>query len=552
MASIVGKKINGKTYYYLVESARVDGRPRIVAQRYLGSAAEIEAAVAGGLGEPARTEHRAFGAVAAAWATVTRLGVAELVDGLVGAPGARTTQAETTLGDRLALAVVQRIVGPMLGPDVWWWTGSAADRFLRPRPDPAALEPAAFWPATQLLTTARLDHLLHELLSRAAGTFDLTRDALALDLPAFDTLTVQPVDPTAEHSARPLLVGVGLIASREGAIPLAAQAYLRGEADGDRSANPADSLAERHWAAERGELTLILEPSRHERIPELAKAGRHIVAALPLADFPELAGQSAAYRPLDPARFPGVTAWETRTLVSTVDMRVIALRSATLHAAQSLAFADALTTATRQLAELARAAAAGTIHRSRDRLLAEVVGITRARRVDRVLTATVTGADPEGLRVHWRVDEAARSRLHNEVFGRQLIATNRENWAVDEVLTAYRARHYLESTFRQLGEPERSPSWPGFEWTEQRIAIHSLLNVLATAVSHLMRHEAHRAGLDFSVRELLDCLAGIQETVLRYPSTGGRPRTRHLLTERTPTQQRLFEVFDLARYAPRR
>jgi hypothetical protein len=34
MASIVGKKRGNQTYYYLVESARVNGKPRIVAQEY--------------------------------------------------------------------------------------------------------------------------------------------------------------------------------------------------------------------------------------------------------------------------------------------------------------------------------------------------------------------------------------------------------------------------------------------------------------------------------------------------------------------------------------
>ena len=54
-----------------------------------------------------------------------------------------------------------------------------------------------------------------------------------------------------------------------------------------------------------------------------------------------------------------------------------------------------------------------------------------------------------------------------------------------------------------------------------------------------------------SVRELLDTLAGIEETVLIYPSTGGRPKARRMLTETTPTQDQLFEIFDLARWAPR-
>ena len=53
MPSIVGKKQGNKTYYYLVESARVGGKPRIVSQRYLGPAEEIIARLSEtGPGEP--------------------------------------------------------------------------------------------------------------------------------------------------------------------------------------------------------------------------------------------------------------------------------------------------------------------------------------------------------------------------------------------------------------------------------------------------------------------------------------------------------------------
>ncbi|WP_028278493.1 hypothetical protein, partial [Arthrobacter sp. H5] len=59
MTSIVGKKQDGKTYYYAVESARVDGKPRIVSQQYLGSAEEVMAKIAGAGpgGAPVRTAH---------------------------------------------------------------------------------------------------------------------------------------------------------------------------------------------------------------------------------------------------------------------------------------------------------------------------------------------------------------------------------------------------------------------------------------------------------------------------------------------------------------
>lgn len=45
--SIVGKRRGNQTYYYLVESARVDGKPRIVSQQYLGSADEVVAELSG-------------------------------------------------------------------------------------------------------------------------------------------------------------------------------------------------------------------------------------------------------------------------------------------------------------------------------------------------------------------------------------------------------------------------------------------------------------------------------------------------------------------------
>ena len=47
MASLYPKKIGGKTYWYLREMARVDGKPKMVSERYLGTAAEIAAAVEG-------------------------------------------------------------------------------------------------------------------------------------------------------------------------------------------------------------------------------------------------------------------------------------------------------------------------------------------------------------------------------------------------------------------------------------------------------------------------------------------------------------------------
>src|SRR5437764_13541269 len=45
IATIIAKQKRRKLYYYVVESARVDGKPRIVKQTYLGTAERVAALI---------------------------------------------------------------------------------------------------------------------------------------------------------------------------------------------------------------------------------------------------------------------------------------------------------------------------------------------------------------------------------------------------------------------------------------------------------------------------------------------------------------------------
>jgi len=82
--------------------------------------------------------------------------------------------------------------------------------------------------------------------------------------------------------------------------------------------------------------------------------------------------------------------------------------------------------------------------------------------------------------------------------------------------------------------------------------VHVFYCVLALMVARLMVREADHAGMHLSVRELLDTLAGIEETLMLYQGERGRPRARRMLTEIDPTQRRLYGLFGLDAYAPKR
>ncbi len=92
---------------------------------------------------------------------------------------------------------------------------------------------------------------------------------------------------------------------------------------------------------------------------------------------------------------------------------------------------------------------------------------------------------------------------------------------------------------------------PMFHWTDQKTRVHAFYCTLALTVARLMVREAKVIGIDMSVRELLRTLGGIDETVLIYPTANGRPRARRQLTEMDATQTKLFELFNLAAYAPK-
>ena len=170
MASIVGKKISGKTYYYLVESARVGGKPRIVSQQYLGPADEVTARLAGsGPGEPERSRHLAFGDLAAVWGMLDRAGCAGIIDEVTGG---RRSDASAGVGTYLALACANRVLAPrskLAFAD--WWSATAGTRVTRV--PWAALDHRRFWDAMNELDQAALTSVERRLATAMAGEFGL-------------------------------------------------------------------------------------------------------------------------------------------------------------------------------------------------------------------------------------------------------------------------------------------------------------------------------------------------------------------------------------------
>jgi transposase len=562
MPSIVGKRQGGKTYYYLVESARVDGKPRIVSQQYLGSAEEVMAKLTGAsAGEPVRTQHKRFGDLAGVWSMLERLDVAGVVDEVVS----RRSDATATVGTYLALATANRIVAPCSkAAFADWWATTAGSRWVKiPH---AALDHRRFWKAMDRLGEDDLRRIETELGRRMVTEFELDVSGLVLDMTNFATFIDTGNDraPIAQRGKAKQkrtdlrLVGLGLVVTRDSGIPVVSHAYGGNRPDVTQFSTVIDELVARYQdlTAQVESLTVVYDAGQNSAANHalVEDAGIGFVGSLPPSDHPGLlAIPKTRYTPVEEDRYPGVRCVDTEVTALGVTRRAVVTYSPTLHAKQSRGFDQTLAKARRRLAELQARLARGKTRRDRTAVEAEIAAICRPRWVGEVLTITLTGHTPAEFRLTWRTDQKARKRLENRFFGKRILFTNRTEWTVAEVVAAYRSQSEVESGFRQMKDPHVVSFSPMHHWTDSKIRVHVFYCVLALAVAHLMRRQAEHAGLHLSVRELLDELGGIQETVLLYHDGGkGRPRAQRMLTETTPTQKQLAELFDIHRYAPTR
>jgi transposase len=569
VASLYPKKIGGKTYWYLREMARVDGKPKMVSERYLGTAAEIAAAVEGREAAvlPERTRHLAFGDAAAAWGMLDELGVIAVID---QAAGPRPAGQPLSTGTYLALAALNRLVAPCSKAQFAdWWKTTAADRFTKI--GAPALDHRRFRDAMHAVTLEQLQEASRQIAARIVQVSGADVSSVALDMTNFATFiaTANGKAPIAQRGKAKQkrsdlrLVGLGLVVTRDGGIPLTWHAYPGDKPDVTQFPGMIDQLKTQYEAvcaaagadAQAADMTVVFDAGQNSEanFAHLAGAGLRYIGSVPASDCPDLTALPASRRTIvDKDRFGGLTACDTRRVVYGGERRAILTHSPELRDSQARGFdSTTLAKATRKLDELAATLARGKTRRPRDKVEAEITAITSKPWVRRVIRWQLTGDQPKDLRLTWHADPGARAALEEEIFGKHVLITDHDDWPAAEVIAGYRSQSEAEFSFRQMKDPRVVSFSPMHHWTDHNIRVHVFTCVLALQLAHLIRYRARREGLDLSVRELLGQLGGIEETVLVYPSTGGRPKARRMTTELTGHQPRLYQIFGLARWAPK-
>ncbi len=297
-------------------------------------------------------------------------------------------------------------------------------------------------------------------------------------------------------------------------------------------------------------MTVVFDAGQNsgDNFADLATTGLDYVGSLPASDCPDLTALPAtACRIVDERRFGGLTARDTSREVYGAGRRAILTHSPELHASQARGFdGTTLAKAGQKLDELAATLASGKARRGRDKVEAEIESITRKPRVRRVITWQLSGDQPKDLRLAWGIDPGARAALEEELFGKHVLITSHDDWPVPEVTpaTGPSPRPSPPSASSKTPGGLLQPDVPLDRAQHPRPRLH-LRARPAGRPPHAPARPSGRTG-PVSTRTAHQ-LAGIGETVLIYPSAGGRPRARRMITELTDDQRTLYQIFGLHR-----
>lgn len=557
MASLVAKKKANQLYYYVVESARVDGKPRIVHQTYLGTAERVAALVKDRTAPvPLSATSLDFGLPGALWCAAQHLGVFDLLASLWPAPRSGPSPAHYLL-----LAAIHRICQPGPKTEVADWYsrtilaslwGFPAQRFTS----------QAFWDCFDRIRASGDDDELDQAQTRLLGVWKgrqlLSRRLLAYDTTNFHTyvastnsrnqLAQRGHNKQGRHNLRQ--VGLSYVLDGDNGLGLCHHVYPGNVADADEL--PAAlarivTLLDRNEIA-RDTVTLVLDKGSAAlaNTLELQQAQVGWISALPWNQAPtELRARDAAQ--LSPCSgLPGIRAAAEPHLVHGQNYLCVVKYSSSFAAEQLQSLTTSAAKAMQNLRRLALELAKPKA-RFEERGIRNKIG----RWLSPDFLAELVRYDLQSIDGRWHLqfefDHQAWLALMAHRLGRTVLVTNRLDWTAEQVIDAYTGQQRIEQVFRGLKDGNWLNWGPMHHWTDSKIRIHAFYCMLGVSLLQSLHRKSQAVWPGLSVEHLLAELDQIKQFVLLYPAQGekGPHRTATVLSKQTLAQQSLADALGL-------
>jgi transposase len=566
MPSLTPKQIGGHTYYYARYCQRVDGKPKIVRQVYLGKIEDWVAAIEQSHQppQPLETAVAAFADVTALFDIASRLDLVPLLDSIL--PAKRLQGLSP--GQYLLLAAINRAVGPTSKLQFADWYRQTVLTRLLPA-DPAVLSSQNFWNHMDLVSPEHILEFEKQMSQRLVERFQLDLRALVYDGTNFFTYinSRTPAElPQRGHNKQKRgdlrQVSLGLLVSADFHIPLFHKVYAGNVNDSTEFRSIAEELSTqyRQLAQSCDHITVVFDKGNNsqEGFDTWHSTPFHFVGSLVPSQHADLLEiPRRRFRTLTTAGLEEVAVYRTqkkafgqpRTIVVTFNQILLdgQLQGLTQHLGKARhKLRDLQIQLQRRRQGKVKGGKAPTV----ESVQKQIDSICSAQFVKKILQTEVRKVR-QGLELTFRTDQVEIDRLCRVQFGKTILFTDNADWSEGQIVQAYRSQYHIEDAFKQMKNPHFLGWSPMFHWTDSKIQVHAFYCVLALLLTSLLQRELARQGESLSVNRMLEELAAVRETLVVYPRRQGQRQfpTATCLTHMNPLQQRLFSLLDLHRYA---
>jgi len=550
MSYILKKRIKGHTYYYLAESRRVQGKPRITWQKYLGTAEKIQARFEGMKAEESIAEIETFelGSIAAIDAIEKELGFEEIVDRIV--PKRRQGMS---VGRYLSLIALNRAVEPKSKASLGGWLKTTAIGEYR-EIDWAALDSANFWDHMEKVKTEEIEAIGDEVAKKVVTTYDLSLDCLLYDTTNYFTQISPQTDSelarythskAGKHELRH--IGLALLCNRDEGIPLFHRVYPAHIHDSKVLNQLYSEMYDLLLSLKKGkeDMTLVFDkgcnsPENIERIDAgriwfigaLSPYHHPDLCRVPLSEYQEINVTDEEDDPLSAYRTSLEIYGKERAVVVTYNPRTCRKK---IHGMSRtiLKTKIKLQALRRDLRTADGRTTAASVERKVDDILAE-------SHIAPVFTIKVifrSGSFQMSIRTNPLVLKEYRAR-----FGKNIIFTDHVDWGTEEIVRSYRDRYKIETAFRWTKDPAFIRWQPMYHWTDSKIRVHGLTCVMALLYLSLLHRKLKNAGLAISLDRAMEALRAIRLAICYYPKS---PQTVRKVCRLSSTEQELLTALNL-------
>jgi len=564
MASIIKKKIKNQIYYYLVESKRINGKPRYTNQIYLGKAEDLADKLKNidELQKPQRTMTFSFGAETALLQLADRLDLVETINRHV-----KKRSQGISIGEYMLLAVLNRAVAPTSKNKMAdWYNGTVLKRLFRFKND--QLTSQRFWDNMNLLQKEHIESIEAELIARMVKEFDVDLECLLYDATNFFTYidtNNQCSLPQRGHCKSKRndlrIVNLALMVSRDSHIPLFHETYSGNIPDAREFGSVITKLINRMESIRDSseKVTLVFDKGNNsiQNQKKITDSVFRVVGSLaPIQHSDLLQVAKSEYVPLNETDYPGVSVYRTTKKIFEQERTVLAVYNEKLFLGQVQGLHKTINKCISGLKELktkldnrATGLVKGGIKPTIRSIQKRVDEIISPRHMKELFEVNVFEED-KIIHMSFDFNQAAFKHLQEFLLGKTLLYTDNHEWTNEAIVTAYRGQSKIEDAFKQMKNPHFLSWSPQYHWTDQKIMVHTFYCVLALMLCSLLRREFYHHGIDLSIPCMLEKLSGIQEVLTVYgQSRKGKKQREYLtITEMDEVQQKMFDILNLQKY----